>query len=163
MIPFPKTCEGFGLLPGKWNILLEIYNILRNEVVEKKRCFTVVFLYFAIGVPIWVKCRRMRLCGYCGCGWDFQPQTGVRSEPKSKSFLASLFFWNYDIILNVFWKKQLMEGDISVIKKTILIEHCEMKKKKRIWKKRKMFWIIPQSNKHLKWYTISFCIVNIDR
>ena len=41
--------KGFGLLPGKRNILLETYNIIKNDVVEKKAmfyaCIPLFFLY----------------------------------------------------------------------------------------------------------------------
>jgi hypothetical protein len=43
----------------KRNILLETYNISKNDMVEKKRCFTLAFPYFPIWVPIWVKCLRL--------------------------------------------------------------------------------------------------------
>ena len=43
MIPFAETYKGFV---GKRNVLLETYNISKNDVVEKKRCFTVAFPYF---------------------------------------------------------------------------------------------------------------------
>ena len=36
----------FGLLPGRRNILLETYSISKNDVVEKKGCFTLIFPYF---------------------------------------------------------------------------------------------------------------------
>ena len=40
---------------------VETYNIIKNDVVEKKRCFTLAFPYFPTWVPIWVKCLRLRL------------------------------------------------------------------------------------------------------
>ena len=40
---------------------VETYNIIKNDVVETKRCFTLAFPYFPTWVPIWVKCLRLRL------------------------------------------------------------------------------------------------------
>ena len=66
-IAFAETCKGFRFLPAKRNILPDTYNISRNDVVEKKRCFTLVFPYFPMWVPTWAKCLRLRFCCCCSC------------------------------------------------------------------------------------------------
>ena len=79
-IPFAETYKGFGLLPGKRNILLETYNISKNDVVEKKWCFTIALPYFPICMLSERRCKRHLI---------------ILPPPKKGSFWGGVGFLRY--------------------------------------------------------------------